>query len=89
MLLREKQQKNQHYHQVTLINMNIYQVNKSDKSRTIEKAKFTYSPLGKGFKTIEETIEEQIETIEQQQEQQKKTSQNFKCLQTLYPKINN
>ena len=28
MLLTEKQQKNQHYRQVTLINMNLFQVNK-------------------------------------------------------------
>ena len=57
------------------------QILPSDQSRAIEKAKFTYSPLGKGF-------EKQIETIEEQQ-QQKKISQSFKSFQTLYPKINN
>ena len=47
----------------------------SDQSRTIEKAKFTYSPLGKGF-------QKQIETIEEQQ-QQKKIRQSFKSFQTI------
>ena len=44
MILIEKQQKYQHYHQVKLINMNILQMNQS---RIIQQATFTYPPLGK------------------------------------------
>ena len=46
MILIEKQQKYQHYHQVKLINMNILQMNQS---RIIQQATFTYPPLGKAF----------------------------------------
>ena len=46
MILIEKQQKYQHYHQVKLINMNILQMNQI---RIIQQATFTYPPLGKAF----------------------------------------
>ena len=46
MILIEKQQKYQHYHQVKLINMNILQMNQS---RIKQQATFTYPPLGKAF----------------------------------------
>ena len=53
MILREKQQNYQLYHQVKLINMNIRQV--------IEQAKSTYSPLGRAFETQTKTVEDQEE----------------------------
>ena len=51
MILTEKQQKYQLYHQVKLINVNILQLKKveSDQSRIIGQAKFTYFPLGKAL----------------------------------------
>ena len=52
MILKEKQQKYQHYFLVKLISMNILQVQKyyhHNQSRIIEQAKFTNSPLGKAF----------------------------------------
>ena len=53
MVLTEKKQKYQHYHQVKLINLSISQVKKilpSNRKQIIEQAKFAYSPLGKAFK---------------------------------------
>ena len=62
----------------------------SDQSRTIEQAKFTYSPLGKAFeiqiKTIEEQDEKQIKALERlgkqpvesnDQKESFKTERNF------------
>ena len=51
MILVEKQQKCQHYHQVKLINVNILEVKKysSDQSRMLEQTKFTYYSLGYAF----------------------------------------
>ena len=45
MILTEKQQKYQHYHQY----LTGEEILASDQSRIIEQAKFTYSPLGKAF----------------------------------------
>ena len=51
MILVEKQQKCQHYHQVKFINVNILEVKKysSDQSRMLEQTKFTYYSLGYAF----------------------------------------
>ena len=52
MLLTDKQQNYQQYLLVKLININILQVKeilRSDQSRIIEQAKFTYFPIGKAF----------------------------------------
>ena len=62
MILIEKLQKYQHYHQVKLINMNILQVKKFlitpfNQSQVIKQATFAYSLLGKAF-------EKQIKTPE-------------------------
>ena len=60
-ILRQEQQKYWNYHQVKsgkygyLMGKEIFS---SYQSRILEKAKFTYSPLGKAF-------EEQIKTIEE------------------------
>ena len=45
MILIERPQKYQLYHQAKLINMNILLGKKSIQQQTIEQAKFTYSPL--------------------------------------------
>ena len=88
MILTEKQQKYQHYHQVKVIKVNILQVKKyclliKDKT---EQAKFTYFPLGKAFKkqkkAIKEQEQKQMKTIEDQGEKQKrhlktKSKKNF------------
>ena len=53
MILTEKQQKYQHYHQVKLVHMTFLtgeEILPSDESRIIEQAKFTYSPLEKLLK---------------------------------------
>ena len=78
MILTEKQQKYQHYHQVKVIKVNILQVKKYGlliKYKT-EKAKFTYFPLGKAFKkqtkAIKEQEQKQMKTIEDQGEKQKR-----------------
>ena len=55
MLLTEKQQKYQHYHQLKLTNMNILQVKKY-RRRMIEQATFTYSPLEKALEKQTKTI---------------------------------
>ena len=75
MILTEKQQKYQHYNLGKLINMNILLGKKYChliKGQIIEKAKFTYSPLGKAFekqtKTIEEQERKQIDAITNQNE---------------------
>ena len=46
-ILIEKQQEYQHYHQVKKAEGK--EMLPSDQSRMIERAKFTYSPLGKAF----------------------------------------
>ena len=74
MILIEKLQRSQPYHQAKLISMNILQVNKilpSNKKIIIEQAKFTYSPLTKLLKT-------KTKTIEDQREKQVKTFKNNK-----------
>ena len=54
------------------------EISPSDQSRTIEQAKFTYSPLGKAFekqiKTTEEQGEEQIKAFEEHGKQLVKSS---------------
>ena len=51
MILIERRQKYQFYHQAKLISMNILLVKilPSNQQQIIEQAKFTYSPLGKAF----------------------------------------
>ena len=51
MILTEKLQKYQPYHQAKLIGMN--------KKQIIKQAKFTYSPLGKAFEKHTKIIEDQ------------------------------
>ena len=78
MILTEKQQKYQHYHQVILINMKILQVKKIlpyNQRQITEQAKVTkvtYSRLGKAFekqtKTIEEQGRKQVDAITNQNE---------------------
>ena len=62
----------------------------SDQSRIIEQAKFTCSPLGKGFekqiKPIEEQRKKQVEGFEKQIKLiEEQRNRNFKA---WYPKIN-
>ena len=69
MILIERLQKYQLYHQVKLISMNILLEKKSYLlQQVIKEAKFTYSSLGKAFekqrKTIEEQGEKQIKSIQ-------------------------
>ena len=65
----EKEQKQQHYHQVKLINTNILQVKKYCRliKTTNHLIQFTFSPLGKAFekqlKTIEEQGKNQVEAL--------------------------
>ena len=63
MILTERLHKNQLYHQVKLISMNILLVKKlpSNKQQIIEQAKSIYSPLGKAFEKQTKTIEHQGE----------------------------
>ena len=44
MILTEKQQKYQHFHQAKLINIKGEDILPSDQSRIVEQAKFTYYP---------------------------------------------
>ena len=64
-ILTEKQLKYQPYHQVKFITCE--EILPSNKQRTIEQAKFTYSPLGKAFekqiKTIEDQGQNQVEAL--------------------------
>ena len=65
MILKEYQQKYQHYHREKLINMNILQVEEilpSNQRQIREQVKFAYSPLGKAFEKQTKTIEEQEKT---------------------------
>ena len=51
-ILTENQQKNWHYRQIKLTNMNILQKKKklpSDQSRITKQTKFKYSPLRRAF----------------------------------------
>ena len=71
MILLEKLQKYQPYHQAKLISLNILQVKKYClliKKKKIEQAKCTYPPLGKAFgkqaKTIEDQGEKQVDALE-------------------------
>ena len=59
--------KYQYYHQEKLMTMNILQVNLTGKDilpstqkQIIDKAKFTYSPLGNPFEKQTKTVEDQI-----------------------------
>ena len=65
MILTGKQHKNQHYHQVKLIDKYEYLTGEETlpfgKKRVIKQAKFTYSSLCK-------TFEKQIKTVEDQGE---------------------
>ena len=56
-ILTENQLKHQPYHQAKLITGE--EILPSNKQRIIERAKFTYSPLGKAFKKQIKTIEDQ------------------------------
>ena len=81
MILREKRQNDQLYHQVKLINMNIRQI--------IEQAKSTYSPLGKAFekqtKAIEVQGEKQIKALENRVEK-KNLNTDKKSIASLFSK---
>ena len=48
MILREKLQKYQHYHQEKLINI-LQEILSFNQKQIIEQANFTYSPFGKAF----------------------------------------
>ena len=50
--LTKKLQIYQYYHQLKLISMNFLQAKKYYIHIEVEQAKFTYSPLGKAFKTF-------------------------------------
>ena len=70
-ILREKQQKCQHYRQVKIDKYEYLtgeEILPSDQSRITEQEKFTYSPLVKAFekqvKAIEEQGKKQIEALE-------------------------
>ena len=54
-VLTEKQQKYQHYHQLKLLNMNILRAKKYY-HLMIKQAKFTYFPLRKALKKQTKTI---------------------------------
>ena len=60
----------------------------SDQNRTIEQAKFTYSPLGKTFekqmKTIEEQGKKQVEAL--QVLKLKENKKSTKSIDGLFPK---
>ena len=60
MMLIEKKQKYQHYHQARLVNMNVLQAKNipSGRIQTIQKAKFMYSVLGKAFGKQTKAIED-------------------------------
>ena len=61
-ILIEKQQKQQHFHQAKLINMNIFtgeEILPSNQQQEIKLAKSTYSPLKKAFEKEIKTIEDQ------------------------------
>ena len=62
MILIEKLQKCQPYHQAKLISINILQVKKYYlliKKQVTEEAKFTYTPLGEAFEKQTKPIEDQ------------------------------
>ena len=63
MILAEKQQKCQHYHEVKLKNKHEYftgeEILTFDQRRVIEQAKFTYSPLGEGLEKQTKMIKNQ------------------------------
>ena len=76
MILTEKQQKYQHYHQEKLINMNTLQVKKYHlliKEERYSKPIFSHSLLGNAFqkqiKTIEDQEEKQVIRLEEQGKQ--------------------
>ena len=57
-ILIERRQKYQLYHQVKLISMN-EEILPSNQQQIIEQTKFTYSPLRKAFEKQTKTIEDQ------------------------------
>ena len=66
MILIEKPQKYQSYHQAKLVSLNILLgkkhyllLKKKKKKKKIEQAKFKYSPLGKTSEKLTKTIEDQ------------------------------
>ena len=66
MILIDRLQKYQLYHQAKVINVNTLLVKKyyhlpPNQQQIIEQAKFTYSPLGKAFEKQTKTIEDQGE----------------------------
>ena len=89
MILKGKQQKYQHYHQVRLKDMNILQVKKYDQSRIKEQAKFTYSPLGKVFeiKKIENQGIKQVEALKALKPEENK--QDIKSIKNEIHEIKN
>ena len=60
-ILIEKQQEYQHYHQVKKAEGK--EILPSDQSRMIERAKFTYSPLGKAFENKQKRSESKDSSI--------------------------
>ena len=73
-MLKEKQEKYLHYHQVKLVEyLAGVIVLLSDQSQIIKQAKFTYSPLwkalGKQTKAIKNVAQKQTKTIEEREKQ--------------------
>ena len=86
MMLIEKLQKYQPYHQAKLISMNILQTKKYYlviKNKIIEQGKFTYFPLGKALKQLKD---QRKKTIKDQRKKQVKAIQNQGQIKTIESK---
>ena len=65
----EKQQQYQHYRQLQMINMNIFEhltgkeILQSDQSQILEQTKLTYTPLGKALEKQTKTIEDEAKKL--------------------------
>ena len=83
MILIERPQKYQLYHQAKLNNYEYLTgegILPSNQQQIIEQAKFTYSPLGKAFEKQTKTIEDQTKIIKNKKEQTKETEKQLdKC----------
>ena len=90
MILIDKLQKYQLYHQAKLINTNILQeeILPSYQKQVIEQAKFTYLLLGKAFekqaKTIEGQGEKQVEAIKEHGKESVKSNEDVYKNNTLH-----
>ena len=84
MILIERLQKYQLYHQARLISMYLTgeEILPSNQQQIIEQAKFTYSPLKKAFekqtKTIKDQEEKQIEAIQGNKKQLANINDDYK-----------